>query len=266
MSEELQVGPEKAGPDMGSYGQSMLFVEDFPARTYPWPGIVADWLEKDPGSGLNFIASLSSSDRDWWLSKTSPVYCRPIMGRILPLSSQDLQGYSLKFLTRAGKTVDLAAVFSTTFLGEFWTLNTSEFPSDADASSLWQVLEPEAPQKYYLSPKACSGILRRAEKRGKKLPTLLEHCLQMVAGSTDPLEMPMSSISASPLPLLSGQTITAVSEETGQTPLFPMSPEPSAAEESADGPMTWTGAEPLFPSAWPSEETTPLDPSTWQLP
>ena len=57
-------------------------------------------------------------------------------------------------------------------------LNTSEFPSDAkESSSLADVLEETAPQKYYLSPKACEGILRRANKRGKELPQELTNAL-----------------------------------------------------------------------------------------
>src|SRR3990167_2393207 len=62
----------------------------------------------------------------------------------------------------------------------YWTLNTSEFPKDAAVCSLSDVLEDEreiAP-RYYLSPKACSGILRRAEKRGKTLPPALEAALR----------------------------------------------------------------------------------------
>ena len=38
------------------------------------------------------------------------------------------------------------------------------------------------PQKYYLSQKACAGILRRAARRGKKLPELLEAALKAVVG------------------------------------------------------------------------------------
>lgn len=38
------------------------------------------------------------------------------------------------------------------------------------------------PQRYYLSPKACAGILRRAEKRGKALPAALAAALRSVAG------------------------------------------------------------------------------------
>lgn len=36
-------------------------------------------------------------------------------------------------------------------------------------------------RQYYLSPKACAGILRRAEKRGKELPPALKRALQEVA-------------------------------------------------------------------------------------
>jgi hypothetical protein len=39
----------------------------------------------------------------------------------------------------------------------------------------------QVPQRFYLSAKACSGILRRAERRGKKLPTMLRVALEAVA-------------------------------------------------------------------------------------
>ena len=61
---------------------------------------------------------------------------------------------------------------------EFWTLSSSECPSAADACSLSDVLETgELPQRFYLSAKACAGILRRAETRGKTLPETLRLCL-----------------------------------------------------------------------------------------
>jgi hypothetical protein len=64
------------------------------------------------------------------------------------------------------------------------TLNTLEYPKDAEECLLSDVLEVgNLPQKYYLSPRACQGILRRAENRGKKLPPLLESALNSVAHS-----------------------------------------------------------------------------------
>ena len=44
-------------------------------------------------------------------------------------------------------------------------------------SSLSQILEESVPEKYYLSATACKGILRRAKKRGKELPKVLEDAL-----------------------------------------------------------------------------------------
>ena len=62
------------------------------------------------------------------------------------------------------------------------TLNTLEYPKDADECLLLDVLEiGSLPQKYYLTPIACQGILRRAEKRGKELPILLQTALQHCA-------------------------------------------------------------------------------------
>lgn len=34
------------------------------------------------------------------------------------------------------------------------------------------------PPKYFLSSKACAGILRRAAERGKKLPALLQRAME----------------------------------------------------------------------------------------
>ena len=66
-------------------------------------------------------------------------------------------------------------------LGGYWMLNFGESPIDAEESSLSQILEATVPEKYYLSPKACGGIIRRAGNRGKKLPPILEAALLMQA-------------------------------------------------------------------------------------
>jgi hypothetical protein len=67
---------------------------------------------------------------------------------------------------------------------EFSTLSTSEYPSDVEESSLLDILETgDVPQKFFLSPVACQGILRRAEKRGKTLPEALQVALQQVVDS-----------------------------------------------------------------------------------
>jgi hypothetical protein len=68
---------------------------------------------------------------------------------------------------------------------EFVMLNIGEWPSDAGVCSLSDTLEiGDVPQRFFLSAKACQGILRRAEKRGKELPPLLQLALRSVAQET----------------------------------------------------------------------------------
>jgi hypothetical protein len=59
--------------------------------------------------------------------------------------------------------------------------NSSEWPNDAVVCSLSQVLETDVAPKYFLSPRACRGILRRAAKREKDLPPFLKQALERVA-------------------------------------------------------------------------------------
>lgn len=61
--------------------------------------------------------------------------------------------------------------------------NFGESPSVERESTLLQILEPNAPEKYYLSRKACEGILRRAKRRGKILPDMLREALEEVVSS-----------------------------------------------------------------------------------
>lgn len=61
--------------------------------------------------------------------------------------------------------------------GECSTRNTGESPNVAVESRLSQILEETPHGKYRLSSKACQGILRRAERRGKALPGILKAVL-----------------------------------------------------------------------------------------
>ena len=62
-------------------------------------------------------------------------------------------------------------------LGEYTTCSFGESPSEENVSRLSQILEASAPPRFSLSAKACEGILRRAERRGKVLPEQLEAAL-----------------------------------------------------------------------------------------
>jgi DNA (cytosine-5)-methyltransferase 1 len=65
--------------------------------------------------------------------------------------------------------------------GECLTHSISESPSAAVASSLSDILERHVPPKYFLSAKACKGILKRSERRGVKLPEALRVALTTAA-------------------------------------------------------------------------------------
>ncbi|MFC3614535.1 hypothetical protein ACFORG_12240 [Lutimaribacter marinistellae] len=73
--------------------------------------------------------------------------------------------------------------------GECWTLNTCEhvvspslFRSDAVVCSLSDILETgDLPEQFFLTARACAGILRRAGKRGRKLPAAWAEALTAVA-------------------------------------------------------------------------------------
>ena len=60
---------------------------------------------------------------------------------------------------------------------EFSTLNFSESRNVVEECFLSQILQDDAPPKYFLSIRACQGILRRARLKNKTLPPELERIL-----------------------------------------------------------------------------------------
>ena len=148
--------------------QSTFWPEEHLASLSPSPGNERDWMTRVATSPLSLLDLLIDCGPLGWCGRTCPASCRLMTdGRLEPSS----------------------ACWSNAGMGsptEFWTLNILEYPSDAVASSLSDVLEAgEVPQRYYLTSTACRGILRRAEKRGKELPGALKSAL-MVVGSQTP--------------------------------------------------------------------------------
>ena len=72
--------------------------------------------------------------------------------------------------------------------GELTTRNTGECPNAVVVSRLSQILEETPHPKYNLTAKACQGILRRAERRGKDLPKLLKQVLIRQSQGASPQE------------------------------------------------------------------------------
>lgn len=65
------------------------------------------------------------------------------------------------------------------------TLNCGEKPRVPNQTKLSEILEENPDEKYKLSPRACLGILNRAERRGKELPKELKEALMMQSASQE---------------------------------------------------------------------------------
>lgn len=94
-----------------------------------------------------------------------------------------------------GRTPEWSEGGQPTFHGVSWMPSIGEYPSEERESTLWEIIKTDVPLKYYLSPKACSGILRRAAKRGKELPKPLKEALERQA------ETPIEEILENAVPI-----------------------------------------------------------------
>ena len=130
-----------------------------------------------------FAAPGSSSGR------TSPAHSRATAVETLEAWLGRWLGASLAFRAEDGGRAALQSARTDSSSGACWTRNMSEWnltlaPSlrDEGVCSLSSILETgEIDRRYFLSPRACAGILRRAEKRGKDLPPSLFAALTAVS-------------------------------------------------------------------------------------
>ena len=132
------------------------------------------------------------SDLGIWSGKTSPELLAQTVGETSRQSSkkssasQSRKPPILKCLKRVGTPGGATTMKwedDGAWLGECTTRNTGESPNAAVESRLSQILEETPQAKYSLSAKACQGILRRAERRGKDLPEMLKTVLLMQSES-----------------------------------------------------------------------------------
>lgn len=141
--------------------------EEHPANHSASQDCAEDWMM----NAVTYHSSLSDWLIDWLRNgssgKTSPVSCQvEVDGTLVPSSGR----------------------WHTSGMGsrtECWTLNTTEWPSDAAVCLLSDTVETgDVPHRYFLSARACQGILRRAERRQKTLPPQLLAALRSVAQET----------------------------------------------------------------------------------
>lgn len=138
-----------------------------PVRTSPSP----ESVQGSPGSGADSSSSSCGSLTLW----SSPEDGSSL--RTYPDSSPRMEALTSGSYSRRWPTSGF-----TTSPGELWTADTSECPSGGGAySSLRDVLEADAPSRFYLSPRAAEGILRRADRRGRDLPEELDTALRTLS-------------------------------------------------------------------------------------
>jgi hypothetical protein len=144
----------------------------------------AVWTTSVVTSRLNFADLLREKNLVGLSGKTSPVSChRAEDGTLVPSSGR------WKNSGMASPTECL------TLSTAEWTAFGEQYPSGGVVSSLSDILETgDVPQRFYLSARACSGILRRAGKRGKELPTMLHRALQQVTGGLSEPVIPEAKI------------------------------------------------------------------------
>lgn len=124
-----------------------------------------------------------------WCGRTSPEPLAQTKGQTLPPSSTKPSKSSARkpplflSLNTDGQQPDASLTWEENgaLRGEFSTHSFGEYPSAASASHLSAILEASPHPKYSLSAKACQGILRRAERRGKPLPPILREALERQA-------------------------------------------------------------------------------------
>lgn len=132
------------------------------------------------------------SDLGLWSGKMSPEHSQATKGETSRQSSkrssasQNRKPPILKCLKKDGQLGGATTMKwedDGAWLGECMMRNTGESPNAAVESRLSQILEATPQEKYSLSAKACQGILRRAERRGKDLPETLKAVLLMQSES-----------------------------------------------------------------------------------
>lgn len=184
----------KRWPDVPKHTDILtLLRSDSLVRTYQTPIQKAKVLKaKEVLFSLSVCALSTSLIRLGYSLKTSPD-CFPSMG-------DETWPKSFKRWPKA----------ATGGLTDYWTVNTSESPNDAEESLLLDVLEDHVHPKYFLSKKAVIGMIRRSKKSGKGgyvflLNAEMGKTRQLTRLSLRELEKMLQSRSALTLPILRGQ-------------------------------------------------------------
>ena len=130
---------------------------------------------------------MSLFDQDIWSGRMCQEHYPQTKEKTSGVSSKKQLGSSkrmpiyLDLRRGGGHTPDALWAMGGALLGAYTMHSFGEYPKEENASLLSQILVEEAHPKYSLSAKACQGILNRANRRGKKLPEILQKALESQA-------------------------------------------------------------------------------------
>ena len=146
--------------------QLTLLALEAPARTSAAPDDERDSPERVPACSLRRPGLSENAALLLQFGRTYPAHLAPTLDETF--------GQSSIHFANSGRM---------TSRGEYLTLNTPECLNNVAASTLSQILEDDAPARFYLTPRAATGILRRSAKRGKALPPHLHAALAALAST-----------------------------------------------------------------------------------
>ena len=134
---------------------------------------------------MSFLDLLSP---DSWSGKTCQEPLAVTEAKTSESSSKKPRGSQIKtplFLNlqtdRNGLLPDASWEMGGLLLGDYMMHSFGESPREERESRLSQILEDTPHQRFYLSARACQGILTRANRRGKQLPETLRKALEAQA-------------------------------------------------------------------------------------
>lgn len=153
-----------------------------PAKLSPSPDSAKELAIHAEDSCSPILKSLGVYGLDGLCGKMSPVFCQA--------------GEDGTLVPSSGRWANSGTGGPTGCL----TLNTAEWTDDGPrpcrkegdgfsslVSTLSEILEVgNLPPRFLLSARACAGILRRAERRGKQLPPMLKQALDQAACPQEP--------------------------------------------------------------------------------
>lgn len=172
---------------------SIFSSEELPAKTIRSRDCASEWLGVAGNSPSHMLRLLQDIGPAGSFGRMSPASC-PVTRDETSRAFWATSAASRSACQQGGGKRPASSPVSETLTDSSiacWTLNMCEHadsegrcPSDGAVCSLSDILETgDVPPQYYLTARACLGILRRAGKRGKDMPQLLRRALEAVAGS-----------------------------------------------------------------------------------